>query len=192
MNKPAHPLLVPALLVLGAAMWRLVPAFFPDMLWGWANFAPIGALALFGAARLRSTWLGFGLPLVAMLISDVLLGALMGQWEYALHGTTPFVYGAFVLCGLLGLTLRGQAGWLRVLGTGAGASVLFFLVTNIGAWATMPQYYSFDFSGLLLALEMGLPFHKATFVGDMLFTVVLFGTAAWAARPRVASAPHAA
>jgi len=191
MNKPAHPLLVPALLVLGAALWRLVPAFFPDMLWGWANFAPVGALALFGAARLRPTWLGFGLPVAAMLVSDVLLGAFMGQWEYAIHGTTPFVYGAFVLCGLLGPTLRGNDNWQRVVGTGAGASVLFFFVTNIGAWLTMPQYYSFDFSGLLLALEMGLPFHKATFVGDMLFTVVLFGAAGWAAHPRTTNAQTA-
>jgi hypothetical protein len=177
MKKHAPTLLLPAMLVLVAALWRLVPALCPELLWGWANFAPVGALAVFGVAHLRSTWLGFALPMIAMATSDALLGLLTGSWEYVIHGTTPFVYGAFGLCGLMGLALRERKQWPRVLGVSLASSLVFFLLTNFGAWATMPEYYSRDIQGLFTALEMGIPFYKGTIVGDMLFTALLFGAA---------------
>src|SRR4051794_919394 len=56
-------------LMLAAAGWRLLSP--------WPNFAPVGAVGLFGGGRLRS-WHAFALPLLVMLATDAALVPLRG------------------------------------------------------------------------------------------------------------------
>src|SRR5579871_4628522 len=86
-----------------AGLIRLIP-YHP-----W-NFTPIGALGLFGGARLRSWW-AYVLPLGVMAVSDLLL-----LW---IHGEnyTPFnrwVYGSFFLAVLWGRLLLRTGGAGRI------------------------------------------------------------------------------
>src|SRR3989338_3012500 len=68
------------------------------------NFAPIGAIALFGGAMLPKK-LSVITPLMAMIVSDLIIG---------LHSTIFWTWGAFALiAGFSSEWLRGRVGILR-------------------------------------------------------------------------------
>mgnify|MGYP001074916774 CR=1 FL=1 len=82
------------------------------------HFSPVEAIALFGGAQFADRRLAIGVPLVAMLIADLVIG---------LHELIPVVYGCLALSALLGRLLRGRAGVLPVATGAVGSSVLFFV-----------------------------------------------------------------
>ena len=130
------------------------------------NFSPVAAIALFGAAMFSNRLLGFAIPLAIMLVSDVFIG---------FHDTMWAVYGAFVAVGGIGLWVRRNPTMVSAIGGAILGSAIFFLLTNAACWLTMPEYTK-DLSGLLSSYAAGLPFFRGTFVGDMVFTIVLFGS----------------
>ena len=154
--------LLAVLLIAFAALSRFLPH--P------ANFAAIAAMALFGGVYLDKRY-AFIVPMVAMLVSDYFLG---------FHSTVPFVYGSFLLTGLIGLWLKGhkKLGW--VVGASVTSSVLFFVITNFGVWLMgMHPFgtggYSQNFAGLIECYVVAIPFFRNTIVGDLLYVGVLFG-----------------
>lgn len=150
--------IVPILMILLAVLIRLIPH--P------ANFAPITALALFGGVFLPKRY-AFVLPIAALLVSDLFIGF------YGLE--MIFVYGSFLLSGLIGLWVRNHLGLLNLLGGTLLASVLFFLVTNFGVWIDPRSWYIKDFSGLMQSYYLGLPFFRNSLLGDLFFTAAFFG-----------------
>src|SRR2546429_9840040 len=54
------------------------------------NVTPIAAIALFGGAHFTSKRAALAVPLLAMCLSDLLLG-------FGVHRVMPFVYGSFAL-----------------------------------------------------------------------------------------------
>jgi len=159
-----------SLLILVAAFSRLIPHPF--------NFAPVGAMALFGAAYFSKRYLAFLIPIIGMWLSDLALNNLVyGQyfdhfvWFYQ---GFAFTYGAFILIGLLGMILLNKVKPQNLLLASLLASVIFFLVSNFGVWASTPLYTK-DFTGLLTCYTAGLPFIKNTILGDLIYTTVLFG-----------------
>jgi hypothetical protein len=160
-----HPRFLALLgIVAAAAALRLLPH--------WPNFTPIAAMALFGGAHFARRGTAFAVPLAAMLLSDLLLG---------LHASLPFVYAAFAAIVGLGLLLRTRR---TVAGVGAAAlaaSLLFFVVTNLGAWA-VGGLYPHSAAGLAQAFTAALPFYAPTLAGDAFYTALLFGGFALAQR----------
>ncbi len=145
------------LIILGAAS-RLVPH--P------ANFAPITALALFGGAYLPRKF-AFVLPLAAVFISD---------WFIGYDPTTIwFVYGSFLLSGLIGLYIRDHKTVSSVVSGTILASLLFFVITNFAVWLNPVSTYTKDFKGLIECYIAAIPFFRNTLMGDMFFTGVFFG-----------------
>lgn len=135
------------------------------------NFAPIGAMALFGGAALRRPVFAFGVPLAAMVFSDLLLG-LMGRTQ-----TMPgWVYAAFVLIGLIGFALRRRQSPVRIAAASVAGSVLFYVVTNFGVWAGGWVGYPMTFQGLMASYTAAIPFFWNTLAGDLGWNAVLFGT----------------
>lgn len=163
-----------AAMIFGAAALRLLPH--P------VNFAPIGAMALFGGAHLpHRGWnfaLPFAIPLAAMLLSDAALEASTG-WGF--HRLMPAVYGSFALIVTLGFLLRRGAGVLPVFFAALGAASLFFLITNFAVWALLDTYPS-TAAGLAACYLAALPFFWNTLAGDLFYSAVLFGGFALAAR----------
>lgn len=150
--------IVPLLLVIFAISMRLFPH--P------ANVTPITALALFGSAYLPKR-VGLVLPIIALLISDYFIG---------FYGTTMyFVYGSFLLAGLIGLYIRKHKTVVTVIGGSLLSSVLFFLITNFAVWFDPRSFYSADLSGLLLSYTAGLPFFRNSLAGDLFFSGLFFG-----------------
>jgi hypothetical protein len=166
-------------IVVLAAFARLVPH--PP------NFTPIGAMALFGAAHFRNSWIGVLIPLVAMLLSDLgleIAGHLgwLGGWMAAgsgFHLGMVYVYASIFLIGFLGLLLRRHRTVASVGATVLGSAVLFFTVTNFGVWLEGLIYPS-TAEGLLACYVAAIPFFHCTLLGDAFYTTVLFGAFALA------------
>lgn len=161
-----------ALLVLFAAFSRLIPH--PN------NFTPIGGLALFGAAYFGRKYWALLLPLLALYVSSLVLdNTVYAQWyDGFVWFSNPYVYLAFGLIALFGLGMLRKISTLRVLGGALGASAIFFLVSNFGAWLGNPMYTQ-DLSGLLTAYAAGIPFLQNTILGDLVYTGFLFGAYQW-------------
>jgi hypothetical protein len=150
--------LISSTLILAAALSRLLPH--PD------NFAPITAIALAGSVYLDKRF-AFIIPLAALVISDIFLG---------FHDTIFFVYGSFLLIGFLGIWLKSHKKPIPILGTVLLSSVLFFVITNFGVWLTGGGwFYPKTWQGLTECYSMAIPFFRASLIGDVVFTGVLFG-----------------
>lgn len=151
-------------IVFAAAATRLLPHPL--------NFAPIAGIALFGGAHFSDKRLAFVIPLVAMFLSDLLLG---------LHIYLPFVYASFALIVGLGFLLRGRKRILPVAGAALTSSFLFFIFTNFGFWLVGPDYPK-TMTGLAACYVAAIPFFQNTLLGDGFYTAVLFGGFAVAER----------
>ncbi|MFW6226505.1 MAG: DUF6580 family putative transport protein [Bacteroidota bacterium] len=149
--------LVIAGIILFAAIMRLVPHY--------PNFTPIAAIALFGGAQLGKKWLAFFIPLVALFISDLILG---------FHGFMIPVYVSFALVVLMGQYMKNRVRIHTVIGGALASSVIFFLVTNFAVWAGSP-YYPQTFSGLMQSYTMAIPFFHSSVLGDLFYSGVFFG-----------------
>lgn len=154
-KKPNLTVVAIGLIFLGA-LARLLPHL--------PNFAPIGALALFGGARLPRWW-GILIVLGAMLLSDTFLGFHQGMWH---------VYGAFLLVYGIGLLIRSRVSAPNLIGASLLASTVFFLVTNFGVWAE-GLLYPRTFDGLLQSYIMAIPFFGPTLLSDLLYSGAIFG-----------------
>lgn len=146
----------PFSVIVAAVLLRLVPHE--------PNVAPIGAMALFGGAYLSKKY-ALTLPILAMFVSDIFLG---------FHNTIGWVYGSFILTGLIGGLLRNRANPGNVLFASLSSSVLFYLITNFGVWFSGSMYPK-DFSGLMQSYLMALPFFRNTLLGDLFYNGVFFG-----------------
>lgn len=136
------------------------------------NFAPITALALFGGAHFRSKAAGLLIPLIAMLVSDFVIG---------FHSQMATVYGSFVLIYGLGRLLRGHVRPLPVFGASLAGSALFFVITNFGIWA-FDGVYPQTGAGLADCFVAAIPFFQNTVAGDLAYSLALFGSFALAER----------
>ncbi len=131
------------------------------LMWHIPNVTPVLALALFGGARLPRRQ-AVMLPLITMILSDAVLG---------LHPTIPFTWTAVVLVAMLGRALRRRRLAVLSLGGGLAAAVLFFIVTNLGAWWVM---YPHDGRGLSACFAAAIPFFRNTLVSTVGGSVSFF------------------
>lgn len=131
-----------------------------------ANFTPVGAIGLFGGAQLPKR-LALALPLVAVFISDLVIG--FYTWQVMVS-----VYLGFLVYGLAGLWIRQNYSIKRVVAGTLGASVFFFLITNFSVWAFTPLYPKTAL-GLSESYLAALPFFRNSLIGDFFYTAALFG-----------------
>lgn len=160
-----------ALLILIGGLLRLLPT--PP------NVAPIAAIALLGAAYINNRYLALFLPLIALLISDLVLQITFAagiQPFKGFHPLMPFVYGGFILIVLAGRQLLKKITFPRLLGGSLAASLIFFIVTNFGVWLMGGGViYTYSFGGLIATYIAAIPFFHYTLIGDLLFCGLFFG-----------------
>ena len=172
MNSPASPTaagpLMLAALIFIAALTRVIPH--PP------NFSPIEAVALFGGAYFAKRGWALIVPLAAMFASDLVLGLVNGgiYWSYFASAGYLLVYACIALSTVLGFGLRGKVGAGRVLAYSLAGSMLFFVVTNFGAWLSDP-FYPKTAAGLIAAYVAGVPFFQWTVLGTLFYSALLFG-----------------
>lgn len=152
-------------LILGAAALRLIPHY--------PNFTPIGAMALFAGTYISNKRMAYAVPLLAMLISDVMLQLIYGQ---GFHNTLFFVYGSFMLITSLGFLLRKRVQRQTIMVSSLVGSLIFFFITNFGVWAMAHGFYPYTPEGLMQCYIAAIPFFKGTVMGDLFYNFILFGS----------------
>lgn len=128
------------------------------------NFTAIGAIALFSGAYFKNRKLAYVLPLAILFLSDLLLG---------LHSTMIFVYLSFAFMIYIGSRIQKDKSVLKIAGSSILGSLVFFLITNFGVWATGMGLHT----NLSLVLIDGIPFFRNMLVGDLFFNAIFFGAA---------------
>lgn len=147
-------------LIAAAALARLIPH-------PW-NFTPVGAMALFAGAQVRDWRLALALPLAAMALSDAFLGP-----DGLL--VTSLVYGCFAATVGMGMLIRRRVSVLSVAAFSTLSAVLFYVVTNFGAWVAYEAFYPKTLVGLGTCYVAGIPFFGGTLAGNLFYSLVLFG-----------------
>lgn len=158
-TKNNYYLILAIILIVVAAGLRLIPHA--------PNFAPIGALALFGGAYLKKQW-SYILPIMAMLVSDLFLGFYTPQIMAA-------VYISFILIVFLGSLARNNKNIRRLAILSLSGSIAFFIITNFTVWAFTPMYQQ-TLAGLINCYVAALPFFRNTILGDLFYVGVFFGS----------------
>ena len=142
-------------IILLAVVARLIPHA--------PNFAPIGGLALFSGANFKKKS-ALLIPLAAMFFSDIFLG---------FHKTIPYVYVSFILITIIGKYLKENPKVINLISASLLSSVLFFLITNFGVWATGSMYQK-NLAGLIQSYTFGIPFFRNTLISDLFYTFSFF------------------
>lgn len=163
-----------AVMVVAAAATRLLPHPM--------NFAPIAAMALFGAATFERRWQAVVVPFAAMFLSDCGLQVahhygLTRSWGF--HAGWWVVYGSFALILGIGFLLRDRRRPLMIALATVSSSVLFFAVSNFAVWAS-GTLYPLTGEGLLRCYVAAIPFFQNTLLGDAVYSTALFGSVALA------------
>jgi hypothetical protein len=156
-NSVSQKFLVLTIMILVVAFTRLIPH--PP------NFTAIGAMALFGGAYFSRKSLAFAVPLIAMFLSDIIIGFHPGMYA---------VYLSFILIVMIGMSLRDKKKAGNIFLASVSASVLFFIVTNFAMWLTS-GFYPKTAIGLAACFTAAIPFFHYTLLGDLFFAGVLFG-----------------
>lgn len=149
------------------------------------NFSPVMAMVFCTAVYLRhkAAWL---LPISALVLSDVILNVRYGAGIF--HASDLIRYGCYAAAiGLGGLVFR-RKNWATIFGGAFGASVLFYVATNTGAWLSDP-FYARTAAGWWQALTVGHPqfpptilFFRNSLTSDLFFTGVFALSMEWMAR----------
>lgn len=149
------------------------------------NVSPVGAIALFCGATFASRRHAVLIPMLAMLVSDLLLyGIKYQQFAAESWKTALLVYLGFALMTGLGGLLRKRRGLLRLTGVSLLGSLVFFVLSNLAAWLFFDMYPR-TLAGLVECYAAAIPFFRGqspllnSLVSDLVFTAALFGAAAW-------------
>lgn len=140
--------LILVLFIFVAALFRLLPH--PP------NFAPVTALALFSGVYFNNKTLSIGVPLIAMILSDLYLG---------FYSISLWVYISFIAVSIFGIfykKIKFKSIFI--------SSLIFFIISNFGVWVLG---YPKTFDGFLLCYSLAIPFFGYSLIGDLFYSLVL-------------------
>jgi hypothetical protein len=156
--------MLPLVMVVLCALARVLPH--P------ANFAPVGAVAVFAGRAFRPS-AAVAITLAAMFLSNALLSAAHGWPLFTIEAL--FVYAGFAAQALVGHALRARRGG-AIAAAGLG-SLAFFVLSNFGVW--IAGGYGYSAAGVAACYLAAIPFFGPTLAGDLLWTAAL--SLAWRA-----------
>ena len=131
-----------------------------------SNFTPVLSMALLSGMYLKGRQAVL-VPLALMVISDSILG---------FYHMMFFVWGSIVLISIFGLWLKKRKNLVTVLGGSIGAAVIFFIVTNFGAWLV---WYPHTIDGLRQCYILAIPFFRSTLVSSAAYSLVFYAAYEW-------------
>jgi len=143
------------------------------------NATPMVAVMLFSAAIFKDWRWKIGVPVLALVLSDLLIELKNG---YGFHSSTFMVYATFGVIFIAGYYLLRKINVLRIVMASLTASILFYLITNFAFFYPAAPvadpalgHYPHNLTGIIASYQAGLPFFKNMVVGDLLFSGILFG-----------------
>ena len=123
------------------------------------NFTSLIALSFYVPALLGLKFLPF--VLFSFIFTDIIIG---------FHNTLFFTWGSVLTIGMLSKYIYGST-FKRLCGACIGA-LLFFIITNFGAWLTLDMYEK-NLSGLLQSYVLAIPFFHNTLISTFLYLFLL-------------------
>ena len=150
------------LVVLVAVLTRFVPHL--------PNFSPVLASLLFGGAHLKrrdALWY----PLVLLAASDLMLTSVV--YRMRIGPNQSIIWLGFAVVGLIGYWFRTQQNVARIAVAALAGPTAFFVISNFGVWA-FSTMYPHTLAGLGTCFVMAIPFFRATFASDMVYTLAIF------------------
>jgi hypothetical protein len=164
-------MLTACLLIAFGVLCRLMAS---PMVWNVPYMAvPLGAIALYAAARLPRLW-AFAVPVAVLGLSDLVIDPHHAYAFWAL--TRGATYATFLLVVAAGRLAPARAGLPARLGMAVGAATFFFLVSNFLVWLTNGGYgHPQTLAGLMSTYADGIPFYRRELVADLIGVAVLFG-----------------
>jgi len=165
------------LIILSAALLRILNVGkFGD----WANFTPVGAIALFAGTYFRNRWAAYITPLLTLFVSDIIVNyGYYGKITFLYDGIV-YVYAAFALMVFAGSLIKRVS--IGNVFLAAIASVLIhWIVTNFGVWVG-GQIYPTNFQGFINCYIQAIPFEKNLLLGNLAYGAILYGGFEWAQR----------
>jgi len=157
------------IIIVFAALRGLSPERFGE----WANFTPVGAIALFGGIYFKNNWQAFLFPLLILLVSDVFINyGYFGKFTLLYDGIF-WVYLSFGLIVLLGKavkTIKPAHVFLAAIGT----VLIHWIVADFGVWLNNPAFAQTP-AGFMECLILAIPFEKNFLAGTLLYSAVMIG-----------------
>ena len=129
------------------------------------NFTPMTAIGLFAGYQAQKASTGVLVTLLALVLSDAVMGFYSGFW---------YIYAAALVPVLLGWLIRNRGDASAIAAAALASSLSFFLITNFMFWVTSP-WYPHTAAGLSACFLAGIPFYRNQVLGDALYTVAIFG-----------------
>jgi len=149
----------------------------------WANFSPMGAMALFGGYYIKDKKYAILFSLLALWISNLLLNNLL-YTAYFTGFSWGFSWSQFSL--FAGITLIGawfstkKANAFNVLLLNALTSMGFFIASNFLVWAFSSEIiYTKNLAGLSACYVNAIPFYPNSFYSHLFFGLLFFGGFEW-------------
>jgi len=152
-NKKNIPLILTICLILVLSFSRLIPH-------PW-NFTPILATGIFAGFYFKQFFLSLFIVICSMFLGDLFLG---------FHSTMFFTYISLAAVVLMGTYIK-HFKFKEILFSSVAGSISFFIITNFGSWLTLEMYEK-NFSGLLQAYFLAIPFFHNTLISTFLYLAV--------------------
>jgi hypothetical protein len=126
------------------------------------NFTPILSMSLFGAFYFDKKWKAVLFPILAMMISDLILGV---------HTLLPLIYLTLALIALAPSWLRVSKNNFSLFQLSVLSSVFFFVVTNFFVWCFSSMYEK-SLQGLAYCYTLAIPFFHWTLAGTLFYSAL--------------------
>ena len=140
------------------------------------NVAPLGAMALFGAAYFKRQSVGLLIIMASWFMSDLILNNFVynsaGSFTLFTQGSF-FIYLSILAIYFLGDAILKKVSLKRVVIGSLSASAVFYILSNFGVWM-QGGLYPLTLDGLMQCYIAAVPFLKNTLIGDMAYSGILF------------------
>ena len=127
------------------------------------NIAAVTGVTIFAGFAIRNIWLALVVPIAAMALADVLLG-----W----YNEAIFTYVGMAAGVLLARGLLHPLTPVRLIGTTFLASLVFFVLSNLGVFVS--GYYGYSLEGLIACYVAAIPFWQNSLIADFMSTALVF------------------
>lgn len=142
-----------------------------------SNFAPVGALGIFGGACFKHKWKAVFNVVFTLFITNIFINYLYFHKLMLWSNAAIPVYISFVAAVFAGAFINKIS--IASVGIASLAAVaLHWLITDIEPWLNSP-YYTKGIAGYVESLIAALPFERNMLLADAAFGALLFGGYAW-------------
>ena len=142
------------------------------------NFSPVIALAIFGAIHFKKQVHAYLTILFSLIVSDIMINNFLynskNGFLFFYEGFYWQYFSYFLIILMSSNFRKNKIGFKNVTFLCLSASLIFFVVSNLGFWISS-GYYSYTIVGLTTSFIKAIPFYQGTLFGTFFYTPILFG-----------------